>query len=497
MRTSFYILAGGFLVGVFWRSLCTLDYTELSALLLGVLLIFGVTAYSGLRTSFAYVTLGILAVLLGVVRTEFAYQTFYDGRILKDGATVVGTGTIVSELDIRDDHVVLCVRLDTPNTKSETRLRMNVPQYPMFSYGERVRFEGNVHVPQSFETESGRIFNYEGFLMKDAVQYEVRQAQVVSLNENTGNVLLKKLLDLKASWLRAVSHLFPEPSASLVGGVVVGAKQSLGDELLKEFRDTGIIHIVVLSGYNLTLVANSIFRVTTFLPRTFGFGFGVVGIASFAMMVGAGATVLRASIMAVLGMLATYLQRPYLVLRALILAALMMVLWNPFILVFDPGFQLSFLATLGLIFIAPTLTKYFLFVPEVWGMREIVSATFATQLSVLPLLLYQIGSVSLVAPLVNVLVLPLVPPIMLLGFIAGLIGIVSGSVALPFALVAHVLVSYIFAVVHFFTSVPFASVEIPALHWSVVAFLYGILLIGYFKIQKTTRTTSSGTMSLN
>jgi competence protein ComEC len=494
MRTSFYILAGGFLVGVFWRSLFTIEYIELLALLVGVLFIFGIVTYSGLYTSFTYVTFGILAILLGVVRTEFAYQTFYDGRILEDGGRVVGTGTIVSELDVRDDHAVLYVRLDTSKNESETRLRMNVPHYPVFSYGERVQFEGVVHVPQSFETETGRTFNYEGFLMKDSVQYEVRQAQVVSLDENEGNVFIKKLLTLKTAWLRAVSYLFPEPSASLVGGVVVGAKQSLGDELLGEFRDTGIIHIVVLSGYNLTLVANSIFRVTTFLPRTFGFGFGVLGIASFALMVGAGATVLRASVMAVLGMLATYLQRPYMVLRALILAAVTMVLWNPFILVFDPGFQLSFLATLGLIFIAPMFTKYFLFVPEVWGMREIVSATFATQLTVLPLLLYQIGSVSLVAPVVNVLVLPLVPPIMFLGFIAGTVGVLSSSVALPFALTAHILVSYIFTVVHFFAIVPFASIEIPALHWSVVVFLYGVLIMGYFKIQKTTRTMSGDSL---
>jgi competence protein ComEC len=413
---------------------------------------------------------------LGVIRTEFAFQNFHKGRIYEDGVSVTGTGVIAHELDVREEHAVLHVRVDTPYPENETHLRINVPHYPTYVYGEHIRFKGEVHVPRSFKTETGREFNYEGFLMKDGIQYELREAEVISLHENKGNACIKNILTLKTAWLGAVSRLFPEPSASLVGGVVVGAKQSLGEEILQEFRDTGIIHIVVLSGYNLTLVANSIFRVTRFLPRSLGFGFGTLGILSFALMVGAGATVVRASVMAILGMLATYLQRPYLVLRALVVAGLVMVVWNPFILVFDPGFQLSFLATLGLIFFAPIFSKKLLWIPEALGIREIASATFATQLFVLPLLLYQMGALSLVAPVVNVLTLPVVPPTMFFGFIAGLLGIMQTGIALPFAVVTHVLTSYIFSVVHFFASVSFASIEVPSMHWILVFILYGLFL---------------------
>ena len=322
--------------------------------------------------------------------------------------------------------------------------------------------------------------------MKENIQYEMRHAKVTSLHEYRGNRSVSMLLRWKQSWLQTISLLIPEPASSLAGGLVVGAKRSLGDAWLSAFRDTGIIHIVVLSGYNLTLVANSIIRMTAVLPRTLGLGLGVLGVTGFAVMVGAGATVLRASIMAIIGMFAVYLVRPYMLLRALILAAVVMVLCNPFVLVFDPGFQLSFLATIGLVFVSPLFERRLSFITESLGLRGIVSATFATQLTVLPLLLYQIGAVSLVAPFVNVLILPLVPLVMGLTFIAGMVGAYSILIATPFAWVGYLFLSYMFYVVHIFAKLPFASVSLPVMPVWLLVLIYSIPYFVYrYKIKTT------------
>ena len=485
MRASFFVLTGGFLTGVLWRSFFSISVQGLVVVLLLIVVVTSIGTLASFDWSTAYVALAVLAFLLGIIRTESAFQNYFEKEIFSEGETVSAVGTVVNEVDVRDDHAILYVAVDSGEAKHKTRLKVSVPQYPEFQYGDRVALQGVVRKPKSFETESGRIFNYVGYLMKENIQYEMRPAEVTNLHEQKGNPIISTLLGWKQSWLESISLLIPEPAASLAGGLVVGAKRSLGDVWLAAFRDTGIIHIVVLSGYNLTLVANSIVRTTIFLPRTIGLCLGVLGVAGFATMVGAGATVLRASIMAIIGMLSVYLVRPYMLLRALVLAAVVMVLWNPFVLVFDPGFQLSFLATIGLVFVSPHFEKYLLWVPEAAGLRGIVAATFATQLTVLPLLLYQIGAVSLVAPIVNVLILPFVPTVMALSFIAGVVGVHSIFFATPFAWLGYLLLSYMFLIVDLFSSVPFASVKLPVMSWWVLVVCYGVIPLMYW-YKKTT-----------
>jgi len=474
------------LVGVVWRSFFEPSALEVAMLLLCTVLLFGVSVYLGVGLSASYVVFAILMVLIGITRTEFAYQSFFAGRIFENKTHVVEVGQIIRELDVRDEYTYLTVRLDG---EGSTILRVKVSHYPSFTYGERVSCEGEIHIPTSFETDTGRTFAYEEFLMKDGIHYELRNAHVTSLHENAGNKVVAFLLSGKAHWLDAVSQLIPEPSNSLLGGVVVGAKQSLGDEWLKKFRDTGIIHIVVLSGYNLTLVANSISHVTAFLPSAFGLSFGILGVLGFALLVGGGATVVRVSIMAIIGLFATTFKRPYVIFRALLIAAMCMVLYNPFVLAFDPGFQLSFLATLGLVSVSPILMPYLSFVPVTFGMREIVSATLATQIAVLPLLLYQVGSFSLVAPFVNVLVLPVIPFVMFFGFLMGLVGMVSTSLAFPFSMALEVVLLYVFKIVTVFSSLSYASMKVPELPLGVFILLYIFLFSLFLVLQKKEKAT--------
>jgi competence protein ComEC len=199
--------------------------------------------------------------------------------------------------------------------------------------------------------------------------------------------------------------------------------------------------------------------------------------------------------MAILGMLATFTARPYVVIRALALAALGMVLWNPFVLVYDPGFQLSFMATVGLILGAPLVERFITKVPTLLDFRGILAATVATQVAVLPLLLYQIGQVSLVAPIVNMLVLPLVAYMMLLGFLAGLVGMVSTTLAFPLAWLAHILLGYTFVVVDLFGRFSFASILVPPVSVWVVGVLYAVLALVYVRVRDVggdTRHVASG-----
>ncbi len=458
------------MLGVLVRS-----YFDWGAVPVYLVLMLGGACVLVLRSRLGLVAgLFVLSVGLGVVRTELALRALEPYPVFAEGAMVVIEGVVVREPDLRDTKTLLTVDVDmVDGGNAALRIRASVPQYPEAAYGDRVSLKGKITVPDRFETESGRVFDYPNYLKKEGVHYEMMRPTVSILSSGEGNPFVHHLLSLKHAWLQAIALVVPEPRAALLGGLVVGAKQSLGETWLSRFRDTGIVHIVVLSGFNLTIVADAITRLTQFLPRSGGFSLGLLGIAGFALMTGASATVVRASIMAALGLTARYLNRPYSIVRALSLAALIMVLHNPLILAFDPGFQLSFIATLGLVLGSPLVVPYLTWVPEGFQVREIVAATLATQAAVLPLLLYQVGELSIVALPVNLLVLPLVPATMGIGLVAGLFGSVAPVLALPLAFVADLLLSFMFTVVHHFSLLPFASVGVPPLPFAVVGLLYG------------------------
>ena len=134
----------------------------------------------------------------------------------------------------------------------------------------------------------------------------------------------------------------PEPHSAFLGGITIGAREGLPESLQEKFRTTGVAHIVALSGYNITIVAETIMLFLSFLPQYLAIGGGVIGVILFAIMTGASATVLRASIMALLALTARATGRIYTVSWALFLVGFFMVLQNPKILRFDTSFQLSF-----------------------------------------------------------------------------------------------------------------------------------------------------------
>jgi competence protein ComEC len=203
---------------------------------------------------------------------------------------------------------------------------------------------------------------------------------------------------------------------------------------------------------------------------------GIIAIVCFALLVGLSATVVRASIMAALLLAAQAFGRTYDVMRGLLLAGAVMIFINPYLLLYDIGFQLSFMATLGLLLVAPHLEVLTINAPTRLGIKDFLVATIATQIAVLPLLLYYIGEVSLVAVVVNVLVLPMVPVAMLLTFITGVVGLVSSGVAAMIGFTAYLSLSYIVIIATWFVKLPFASVTVPVIPAGGIFILYGLLI---------------------
>ncbi len=345
-------------------------------------------------------------------------------------------------------------------------------------YGDDITVEGKVKKPKSFVTDTGKEFPYEGFLRARGVLYTIPFAHV-SLLEHRGT-FLGTLYRGKQKFLHTLERAIPEPASGLGAGMLLGVNSALGKQLDAVFRETGIIHIVVLSGYNIMVVVEALLYILAFFcfPRT-RMIIGIAGITIFALLVGLSATVMRASLMATLLLIARTTGRTYAVLRALVLAGVFMLVLNPYLLVHDPGFQLSFLATLGLILFSPHIEKRLTYVPEKYGIRMFVTATIATQIAVLPLILYHMGLFSVVALIVNVLVLPMVPPAMGLTFLTGVLGLVSVPLGTLFGFFAYLSLMYIVRIAEFFGNLPFASFSVNAFPFWIVLVSYVLVGVGY------------------
>ena len=352
-------------------------------------------------------------------------------------------------------------------------ISFTVPMYPTLSYGDFISVSGILVKPEAFLSDNGRLFDYPSYLALQDVYYQIQlpHVKLISRGEvnGRGSWVKKKLFAIKHTFLERLSVLFPEPHSALLAGLLIGEKRSLGKDLQDEFRRAGIIHIVVLSGFNVAIIGHAMMRLLSFLPKRAATIVGIAFISLFTIMTGASATVVRSAMMSSFALLADASYRTYEVTRALFLVAFLMVLYDPRILAFDPSFQLSFLSTLGLIFISPLVERRLIWVHE--KVRAIIVATLSTQIFVLPFLLYSMGDISLVAPIVNVLVLPAIPLTMLFGLITALL---PSILSLPFMAATYGLLEYELSIVHFFANL--SSATLP------VAYFPGWLMITCYAV---------------
>ena len=432
-------------------------------------------------------SVALLCAALGMARMQWA--TLHDGTSpLADyvGQSVTITGVVADEPDIRErtQHLYVTTETDT--------VLVFADRLDAVAYGDRVEISGQLRVPEPFATDLGRTFNYPGYLRVSGVEYIIFRPTITVLESGQGQWFMTQLYAFKHAFMRALERVLPEPHVGLAQGLLLGVKQALGSELELAFRQTGIIHIVVLSGYNVMLVvAFALFVLSWVLPLRPRAIAGIGAIACFALLVGLSPTVVRASIMASIFLIAHALGRTYAITRALVFAGAVMVALNPHILVYDVGFQLSFLATLGLILIAPHFEALLMTVPNRFSAREFFVATVATQIAVLPILLYQIGELSIVSVVVNVLVLPMVPVAMMLTFITGLVALYAPSAALLPAALGYWSLEYILVITWYFAGLPFAAITVPEFPFMIVPLAYGLLAWLVWRIQRPAAASDS------
>lgn len=283
-----------------------------------------------------------------------------------------------------------------------------------------------------------------------------------------------------------ISQLLPSPQSELLSGILLGQNKSLPVELKLFLRDTSTLHIVVASGQNLCIVAGFALSLAGLIKRKYAIILSLFMVCLYTLLTGAQVPILRAAIMFSLAGVAEFSGRGKISWFILIITGLFMLLINPN-WIFDLSFQLSFLATFGVIVVAPLLLNYLSRVPL---LGQDLAVTTGAQLMVMPVIIQNFHQLSLVSIAANLLIGWTVPFIMILGGIMLIFSLIWGQLALIFSLAVSLLLTYFIYIVEFFASLPFAWEYVGEKVW-VVWVGYYILLTGIMLLLNNVKTKDS------
>ncbi|MBI5138451.1 MAG: ComEC/Rec2 family competence protein [Candidatus Vogelbacteria bacterium] len=445
----FALSVAGFVLGIFAHSFFDFGWAfSVLVLIIGVIFLAEKDKLIFFTTAVFLISFG-----LGLLRYDLSGSGAPVGA--PDQSKLTYEGMVDNEPDTKNGSQRFILSLVTPTELLNEKVYVYASLYPRYEYGDKLALYGELKIPGNISEN----FDWVGYLAKESVSYQMFKPRIKLLSKGEGNWMRTKLFIFKNAFTSNIGRVIPEPHSAFMGGLLLGAKSSLPEKLVEQFRITGVSHVVALSGYNITIVADTISKLLSFLPRTAGFAFGVVGIVLFTIMTGASATAVRAAIMALVVIIARASGRANNMWRALVFAGLAMLAVNPRLLVFDLSFQLSFLATLGIIFGPMLFEPKLEWITLKLKLREMTCSTLSAQLFVLPFILHKMGNLSLVALPVNLLILAFIPATMFFGFVTGITGFVSVTLSLPFAYISYLLLEYLLTVVRIFSTIPYASVQ--------------------------------------
>lgn len=298
------------------------------------------------------------------------------------------------------------------------------------------------------------------------------QAKIVSVKRSAHGDIARDVRDWFAD---AVRNAIPEPQASLGIGYLVGQKRALPNDLAEALQIAGLTHVVVASGYNLTILVRLARRLFEKVSKYLSTLSSAVMIASFVAITGLSPSMSRAGLVASLSLAAWYYGRRFHPLILLAFAAAVTVIINPSYLWGDLGWQLSFAAFGGVMILAPLLQRFFFGEKKPGIIRQILGETTAAIIVTAPILVNAFGQFSNVAVIANLLVLPLVPLAMLLTFIAGIGALLFPAIATIIGLPASWLLGYMTSVAQYLSHVSWAVSTIQIS--SIVVVICYVLLI--------------------
>lgn len=460
MRKSTLLIAvlTAFVVGIFMGDFVKIEFAWLLGILIGLIIAL-IIFYKELYWRLAFFILIGLIVGAGYFRTWDNRQKAVN---LPYNQEISFEGQIIGHPDFLSNGARYVVNYQN------TKIQVSSGLFPDYHYGDVLNIKGTLKAPNDY------LF-HQGIL---GMIYNPEKIEKIG---TSGNKLTKTVYFIRDKFEESLNKTLAEPLASFAAGLVLGSKRNIPDSLMSDFNRTGTTHIVAVSGYNVTIIIVNIGILLGILSRKLKFWGSLVIILGFVVMTGAPASVVRAGLLAGLIAWGHFEGRRINMTILLLLVASLMLLFNPYALKYDLSFELSFLAFAGLVYLSPSITKLRIIksLPKI--LKLTLAETLGAQIMVLPILIYSFGLVSLVSPIVNILVLWLIPSAMLLIFAVGIGGLIWINFGKAIGIIAWAFLNYIIIVVENFSKMPWAAFNLKITSWWWMILFYSILFLWFYR----------------
>jgi len=454
----FFYLCLLFIAGIFAASFFKFPFVFLLLILILSLILISIFPKSRSILFFAFC---LLFFVFGI----FRYQNYFLKIQNQEIKNFVGKE--ISIFGIVDDEPKIREKLTIFPLKTEKgKILVKAKRYPEFEYGEKVKITGILKEPEAKDS-----FNWKNYLLKDGILVEMDFPKIEKTGENFGNPIKKFSIFLKKKIEEIIRENLPPLHSALLKSLLFGEEEEIPFEWKEKLNQTGVRHIAAVSGMNITIISSLILSFLLFLGlwRHHAFYLSIFLISFYVLMIGAPASAIRAAIMGILYLTAQHFGRISSGERPVVFAATLMLLFNPLLLRYDIGFQLSFLAILGIVYFYQFFFEKFKKFPNL--IKESLASTLSAQIFTFPILIYNFGQISLISPLSNVLILPILPTITILGFIFSFFGIIFEPIGYLLSFPCWLLLNYLLKVVDLCSKIPYSFLTLK------VNFLF--LLISY------------------
>ncbi len=482
-----------FIVGIFVGSFlgfpAPLDVYYLMGLILGILLI----SVFWPKKKLVVIGFCILFLTVGISRHQAVSlsRTVLDSEQNDKETAVVLEGVVAGEPNFGKNTAKLTIKVENLDGENANgKILITTYRYPEYQYGDKLKIIGKLESPPILEG-----FNYKDFLKKEGIYSVMSWPKIELLGSGFGNPTMKTLFSLKNKLEENLNKIMSPPESAILEALLFGNEENFSKDWKNKLNITGTRHITAVSGMNITIIANILmgFLISIGFWRKHAFYFTVLILILYILMIGAPASAVRAGIMAGLLLLAQHLGRLNSASRAVVFASVLMLAINPLLLRFDVGFQLSFLAIMGMIYFGPYFYEKFKKVPEIFGIRLALTSTISAQIFTLPILVYNFGRISLFSIPANILIVPWLPLITVYGFIIAFLGIFF----LPFSQILSWPVWLILAIftkiIDFISNLKFSALTLKNVPWILPIIFY--LLLGWIIFKLKRKSISGGSTS--
>ena len=453
-----------FMGGIFIASFFNLWFLPFLFLIFGLILF---AVWPRLILGFCFIVLGLSSFYF-----HFYYSDLKQNNLIFD-TDVSFAGVICKDpqMDYEKQKMVICF--------NDNKIIVSTNVFPEHDYGDKLQIKGKIKKPEMIED-----FDYEGYLLKDGIIAYMSFPQIKLIEKNQGNLFMSLILSFKKRMRQEIEKQLTLDKEAILEATILGDTMKMSNDLKQKLSLSGLSHAIAISGAHIVLFAGIIIELLFLIGfwRREALIISIFFIFFYVIFVGAPASALRSGFMIGLIYFSQILGRNTSNLRILFLAGLIILLINPLLLKYDLGFQLSFLATLGIIIMGP-IFNYWLRGINIKWVREVLSMTISAQIFVLPILVINFGYFSLISLISNILVFAVLPFIMILGILFPLIGLFSFVLSWLLAMILSFFLSYLILIIDCSAKVPFAKLEIPVL----LFFILYIPMILFILFQKRKR----------